>query len=208
MIKIKESNKSIITLGIILIIIGSFLLTLKYIYYHYQNKQDEKMVETFFEKHEETTLPEESQENVEEEKQEEIINYNYIAVLEIPSISLKRGLVDKHSIYNDVNRNIEILQESDMPDVENGNLILASHSGSSNVSFFRNLRNVNMSDLINIFYNNVKYVYEVTNIYEEDKDGDISIQRDKKTTTLTLTTCKGSEKQLVVIATLKDKESY
>ena len=95
-----------------------------------------------------------------------------------------------------------------MPDEENGNLILASHSGSSKVAFFRNLKNVNMFDVINIFYNNVKYTYEVSNIYEEEKDGDISIKKDENTTTLTLTTCIGNTRQLVVIATLKNKESF
>lgn len=52
-------------------------------------------------------------ENQKEDKQEntttsKVTNYNYIAILEIPSINLKRGLVDPNSKYNNVNYNIQI----------------------------------------------------------------------------------------------------
>ncbi|MEI3402428.1 MAG: hypothetical protein V8R51_09140 [Clostridia bacterium] len=46
--------------------------------------------------------------------------------MKIPSINLERGLVAKDSYYNNVNRNIKILDKSDMPDQENGNVILPS----------------------------------------------------------------------------------
>ena len=56
---------------------------------------------------------------------------SYAGVLEIPSIHLKRGFVSKGSSQNKVNRNITILKEASMPDVENGNFILAAHSGTA-----------------------------------------------------------------------------
>ena len=67
--------------------------------------------------------------------------YDFIGVLEIPSINLSRGFLDKENIYNDVDYNIKILDESAMPN-EKGNVILASHSGNSKIAFFKNLRYV------------------------------------------------------------------
>ena len=62
---------------------------------------------------------------------------DYIAVLEIPKINLKKGLVDPLSSLNNVDKNIEILKPIEMPDRENHTFSLASHSGTSKVSYFR-----------------------------------------------------------------------
>ena len=137
-------------------------------------------------------------------------NTNYVAILEIPSIKLKQGLVNKNSKDNNVNKNIQILTTSDMPDKEKGNTILASHSGTSNISYFKKLDNVKNNDLIYFYYNNIKYTFKVSKIYKETKDGDIWIQKDNSKTTLTLTTCssKDKNKQLVVISYLISKDRY
>ena len=85
--------------------------------------------------------------NVEENKQPNTGNSTsdntpkkvYIGYLEIPRISLRYGFVAKDSYYNHVDRNIQIIKESDFPDVENGNLIIAGHSGNAKISYFKNL---------------------------------------------------------------------
>ena len=130
-------------------------------------------------------------------------NTHYIAVLEIPTISLKRGLVNQTSKDNNVDRNIEILTPSDMPNVSNSNLILAGHSGSGWNAFFKNLNKVSLDDTINLYFENNKYIYKVNNIYTENKDGTVAINNSDKTT-LVLTTCVPNNKklQLVVIAEL------
>ena len=137
-------------------------------------------------------------------------NINYVAILEIPSIKLKQGLVSKNSKDNNVNKNIQILTTSDMPDKEKGNTILASHSGTSSISYFKKLDKVKNNDLIYFYYNNIKYTFQVSKIYKENKDGDIWIQKDNSKTTLTLTTCSSKEKnkQLVVISYLINKDRY
>lgn len=213
MIKIKRINKKsrVILLGSLLISIGIIIPLSKYFYHHYLDNKNDDMIEVFFEDKDVITEITSTQENVDKKESKNIqIDYNYIAVLEIPSISLKRGLVDKSSTYNTISRNIQILNESDMPNVVNGNLILASHSGSSYVSFFKNLDKINEEDYVYIYYNNIKYIYKVVSIYEETKDGDITIHRSNDKTTLTMTTCSQSNKdnQLIVISELVDKENY
>ena len=118
----------------------------------------------------------------------------YVGNISIPKIDLKRGFVRKDSKYNNVNRNIYIVPESDYPDKEGGNFILASHSGTSSISFFKNLYKLTLGDKVDITYNNKNYTYIVTNIYTDLKDGDVAIKRNKNKTTLTLITCTRGDK--------------
>ena len=132
--------------------------------------------------------------------------YDFIGVLEIPSINLSRGFLDKENIYNDVDYNIKILDESAMPN-EKGNVILASHSGNSKIAFFKNLYKLKIQDKVYIYYNGLKYEYKIYNKYEEIKDGDIDILESRESM-LTLTTCNQSHKgyQLVILCELVKSE--
>lgn len=143
-------------------------------------------------------------------KQEVKQKENYIALLEIPAISLKQGFYSKGSNLNNVNKGIQILKVSDMPDKEKGNTILASHSGNCNVCYFKNLYKLKEKDLIYIYHKDIKFTYEVVKKYLEVKDGDIWIKRDNNKTTLTLTTCSQQEKgkQIVIISNLIKQENY
>lgn len=118
----------------------------------------------------------------------------YVGNISIPKIDLKRGFVSKDSKYNNVNRNIYIVPESDYPDKEGGNFILAAHSGTSSISYFKNLYKLSLGDKIDITYSNKNYTYIITNIYTDLKDGDVAIKRDKSKTTLTLITCTKGDK--------------
>lgn len=210
MTKRRKNKKSRAWLGSLLILVGIALPLSKYIYFGYLDHKNNNQIESFFEKEEETEVIDSSVTNDEEVKTNNNYTYDYIAVLEIPSISLKRGLVDKNSKANNVNQNIQILNESTMPDVENGTLYLAGHSGSSYISFFRNLEKVKYGDTIYIYYNHVKYSYKVNNLYIETKDGDISVFRNKNKTNLILTTCSQDNKgsQFVVVSELISQENY
>ncbi|MDE5630199.1 MAG: sortase, partial [Bacilli bacterium] len=64
---------------------------------------------------------------------------NYIGYLEVPDVKIKRGFVAMDSKYNSVGYNVMLIEGSEMPDVKNGNLILAAHRGNSSVSFFDKL---------------------------------------------------------------------
>lgn len=130
-----------------------------------------------------------------------------IARIIIPKISLDRPLFAKNSSYNNVNRNITILKESTMPDIPNGNFILAAHSGNSNVAYFTNLKDLLAGDIVFIQYQNIQYEYAVYKIVVAEKDGTIEICRNSKDTYLTLITCKlGTNKQYVIICKQINKQ--
>ena len=135
---------------------------------------------------------------------------NYLAFLEIPKINLNQGILPKTSYYNNVNYHIQILDISDLPDVINGNMVLAAHSGSSNIAYFKNLYKLTKDDKAYIVYNNKKYSYQVVNIYNQVKKGSLNIYRDINKTTLTLITCTKDDKnsQTVYILELTGVETY
>lgn len=153
-----------------------------------------------------------SNKKIEEENINNILLYyngekeSYKAILEIPKINLKRGFYDINSKENNVNKNILLVKPSDMPDIENGLLILASHSGNSNVSFFKNLDKLNIKDEIKVNYENIEYIYYIEDIYDEPKDGKLSIYRDNKRSTIALITCNRKNKfyQTIYIGYRKD----
>ena len=136
--------------------------------------------------------------------------FHYVAILEIPQIDLKLGLVDKNSNDNNVDKNIQILDGSEFPNKINTNLILASHSGTSKVSFFNDLNKLSIGDTIYIYYNNYKYKYELNNIYEIKKTGAVDIIRNKDKNTITLITCKNNDDniQVIYIGYLINKVNY
>lgn len=211
MLKIKEKNNKGSKSQ--LIIVGSFLILLSIsivsinLFTDYINKQKEKdLIKQYYETEEYVVdVPVMEEEIVQEEQQvenkkEEV---NYIAVLKIPKIGLEKGLASKDSYWNNVNRNIQILSESDMPDVEKGNVILAGHSGNSGVSYFRKLNKLQIDDTVIISYQGKEYVYKMVNSYEIEKNGYAHILRNAEKTTLTMITCKhNTNKQLVVICEL------
>lgn len=128
----------------------------------------------------------------------------YIATLKIPKIGLEKGLVPIDSPDNTLEKNVETIKESNYPDVTNGNLILAAHSGNMNVSFFRRLLELNVGDTASIVYNGKTYTYRVNNIYDIPKTGWAEIVRDSNRTTLTLITCRpGTDYQAIFICYLE-----
>ena len=205
--QIKNKRYSlIIFLGIFLLLLG-----ISYnIYNHYQQKKqdsvDNEKVEEFFEIKEEKDSDEEVSVETPTVKEE---TDNYIGVLEIPKINLKRGLVDKNSSDNNVNRNIYMIKKTTLPDEQtNSHIILAAHSGNSYVSFFRNLKKLDMKDKVYFYYKSVKYIYEVSNKYKIEKTGTTELKQ-TNISDITLITCiSGTNKQVVYVATLIDQENY
>jgi LPXTG-site transpeptidase (sortase) family protein len=128
---------------------------------------------------------------------------NYLAQIRIPKIGLNHYLYDVNSYMNSVDRNIEILKSSDMPDKTDGNFILAAHNGDSGVGFFRNIDSLNLNDLIIVNYNGKNYNYLVSDKYDILKTGKAVIKRDKAQNSITLITCKGLYQQLIIIGYLK-----
>ena len=207
-IKDKRRKKSwFIIIGSLIIVLGFSLLSFDFIKPYVDENTEEKSLEQFYikeeqiiDKNDKTTSDE-----VEKEKKPKV-KYDYIAVLKIPKINLEKGLVEKSSKYNNINYGVQILKESDSPDVINGNVILAAHSGTANISYFRNLDKLDLGDDAIIYYQGNTYNYKVVKKYDDDKTGKINIKRDRNTSTLTLITCRhNTDKQIVIILELQNQ---
>lgn len=204
-VKRRKSNYIILSFGVISLLIACGYLLYKYVSYKEEVIYEINLINDYIEQ-------EEVQEGVQKqpvkgERQENKINYNMI--IEIPKISLKKGLCKVNESCNKVSRNIQVIKESDMPDIKNGNLILAAHNGNSSVSFFNTLNKLKLNDTIYIYYKNVKYEYKLASSYEIKKSGNAIIHRDGSKTTLLLITCKRhTDKQIVYIAYLKNASKY
>lgn len=210
MLKKRKINKTLVV-GWLIVLCGIGIGIIPFFNNQKEIIIEENKIEEFFDEElvEKTIVNESATSTKEEDTSKNNQTINYSMVLEIPKINLKKGLYDKKSKYNSVEYNIQILKESDMPNVVNGNLILASHRGNSSVSYFNNLYKLSNGNQVYVYYNNVKYIYEITNMYEVEKTGTITIHRDRDETVIVLITCKKNEnKQLVFIGNLVDKEDY
>lgn len=206
----RKGNKVFLIIGIILILLSICTCAFDIYINNKKELQEVKLVEDFFEEEVVSNEVEEVSKTQEEKTEASSPTYNYIAILEIPSINLKRGIVDYNSWANNVRYNIQIIEHSQMPYVENSNLILAGHNGTSNVSFFKDLYKLKEDSLIYLYYNGYKYIYKLNNFYDTDKDGKVEIIRNKYKNTITLITCKKGtkDKQVVYIGYLVDKVEY
>ena len=197
-----------ITLGFIILgMVGIYNLSI-IINTNDEEKVEENLVEKFLIKEINEQPSETENTTIETPKRQNSTNYSM--VIEIPNIGLKKGLCSIGQECNAVSKNIQIIKESDMPNVTNGNLILAGHNGNSNVSFFNKLDQMDIGNKINIYYKGIKYEYKLNNFYDIDKNGKATIYRDYDKTTLVLITCKKNtkDKQVVYIAYLNNKTKY
>ena len=217
---IQNRNKGLVFSGVTLFVIGILLLSSNYLnakvdnaYSYMNNMLLESNEEEVYEIQEEVEdivdatssfveLPE-----TEEEYVDPYLKY-YIGTLSIPKINLNKGFTAIDSEYNTVNKNVEVVKGSTYPDM-GGNLILAAHSGTSYLAYFKNLYQLENGDIAYIEYKNKRYTYKIVNIYEQDKTGKIAIYRDTSKTGLTLVTCTKDkkDKQTVYILELQSVKS-
>lgn len=142
-----------------------------------------------------------------EEVKEDNNNYiyeEYLGVLDIPKINFYKGFYSKTSSLNNVQFNLFVLKESDYPDVVNGNLIIAGHSGNYSNSYFNDLYKLSIDDTVTVHYQGKDYIYKITKIYNEKKTGTVRILRNRNKTSLTLITCTNGDNyhQTIYIAEL------
>lgn len=200
MAKVRKNKKSQLLLKVIsafLIILSIILISTKYINLYLKEKDNDIKVKKYIDN---------NMDSIKDDK--ELDTNNYAGVLEIPKINLKRGFLSKTDTNNNVNKNIEILKDSDLPDTENSNVILASHSGNSSVSFFKDLHLLENDDVIYLYYNRIKYEYVVINVEEVKKTGYIQINKDNTEKLLTLITCKDDYSQIIITSKLNNISSY
>lgn len=196
--KIKLNNSTILLIGIIFVVVG-VCIGFYEIFSERRNKIFSDMnillyeseIPSNIESDEEIEIEEESNEIIEQpvEEEKEETKYDFIGILEIPKINLKRGFLELNSKYNKVDYNITLIKGSTFPDETNNNLILAAHSGNCKVCFFDKLFELSINDNAYVQYNNIRYKYKLVNTYEVEKDGTVPIYRDYDKNVLTLITC-------------------
>lgn len=160
-----------------------YILFLILIYNYYNNKKNININKTKVSKFFDTI------------NKQNIKTDDYIAVIQIPRINLERGIYNKNSKLNNVDKNIFVLNETIFPDKENSHIILAAHSGRSDVSYFKNLNKLKINDILYFYYNNKKYIYNIVDIYEVEKTGKINLHLSYND--ISLITCKGESKQVI-----------
>ena len=205
----KNNLKFQVAAGVILIISGIPLLLSNYI----KEKRDVVFSEMNLalseintrniENDEEEPAAEEPTEEVKEDNNNYIYE-EYLGVLDIPKINFYKGFYSKTSSLNNVQFNLFVLKESDYPDVVNGNLIIAGHSGNYNNSYFNDLYKLSIDDTVTVHYQGKDYIYKITKIYNEKKTGTVRILRNRNKTSLTLITCTNGDNyhQTIYIAEL------
>jgi len=124
---------------------------------------------------------------------------NYIGRLLIDKIDLDVGFYSKDNPLNNVDYGIEVLKPSIMPNHDDHILFLASHSGDSSISYFKNLYELRNDDDVIINYQNKEYKYKVVNKYVIEKKGFMSIKRLPKNSLILITCIKGTNNQLVIV---------
>ena len=197
--KIKLNNSTILLMGIIFVVVCA-CIGLYEIFAERRNKIFSDMNILLYENEKPSNIESDEEIEIEEKIENEMVEqpveevkeetkYDFIGILEIPKINLKRGFLGLDSKYNKVDYNITLIKGSTFPDETNNNLILAAHSGNCKVCFFDKLFELSINDNAYVQYNNERYKYILVNTYEVEKDGTVPIYRDYDKNVLTLITC-------------------
>lgn len=206
----KRNRFILLILSIIFILSGTFLIGIKIVKPIIKEQEEDKALEEFYKN--EIIIDNEIDKvdktsSVEEKQEKSKSKLEYVAVLKIPKIKLEKGIVGKNSKYNSVDYGIEVLDSSDMPEVEKGNVILCAHAGNSKVSYFRELDLLKVGDVVMLIYRGKTYQYEIVDIYSIKKTGTAPLRKDRDKSTITLITCiHNTDRQIVLIGNLQSFE--
>lgn len=182
-------DKRIIFVSILIILLGiAYFIIVIYKYYNDKVSNEESV----------TAYINNDIEIITEEK------YKYTRVLEIPSINLKRGVLDINNEYNDAKYNIELIKEDD------NTIVLAAHNGNNYNSFFGSLHTIELGDSILYYQDGILYEYIYSESYDIKKNGYADIYRRDEEKSIILITCKDNtdDAQTVYIGYLKKESTY
>lgn len=179
----------VVLISIVTIIFGTVHFVIELYNYYHDYQSNNKSVEAY--------LTSDIKVDVEEK-------YHYNSVLEIPSINLKRGILDINNEYNKAAYNIELLKE------EENLILLAAHNGNNHNSYFGKLHNLELGDYINYYKDGILYKYIYSESYDIKKNGYADIYRKEDRKTIILITCKDNtdDAQTVYIGYLHEMGTY
>lgn len=116
-------------------------------------------------------------------------------VLDIPSISLNESVYNYSSKYNDVDKGLYLATDVNLQ--EKFPIIIASHSGNSKISYFKNLYKLKENDVVKIHKDNYIYVYKIKESYSIFKNG--SFKYKDESDVLYLITCSKKDKSKQIV---------
>ncbi len=198
-------------IGWILLIIGIAIIGFYAIYIKTLENRENDNIDDYIK---ETSIIEEKEEQeiiepIVEKKEEKKNTINYTAILEIPVINLKSGIVNSTKNFYSINYAISADKSSNYPN-EYGNFILYAHSGNSSIAYFKHLVNVNIDDDVYVYFNGIKYHYIIFDKYDIEKTGKAVIKNPINDNYITLITCNQNRKgyQIVLTGKLVDLITY
>lgn len=199
-------KKFMIISGAILILIGVVIFSYSLYFDFKYSEEDESQLQYYFENfYEEKEVEDQviTQLN-EKSNSDDKKSSNYLAVLEIPIINLKTGVIMSNNTFSSMERNVSIYPNSNMPNEENGNFILFGHSGNSRVGYFNKIDELNETDCIKVYYQNKIYKYKVIEKLEVSKSNHYPLRRNFEESRITLITClkNDNDKRLIVVGEL------
>ena len=202
----KLSNRTIVIIAFTAIIGGLLLISFDYLKGKKEQAYQKVSISLFSDV--DNQIQDNTPQNIEEDVEEYTPTPNpngYLGILTIDKINLQQGFFDKDNENNNVSKNLTFLSPSNYPDEKNGNVILVAHSGTTHIAYFRNLYQLKKGDTAKIEYKGHLYTYKIDNIYNETKDGNVTIYRDTTKQTLTMITCTKNDntKQTIYIAYLE-----
>ena len=178
----------------ILLVISLLIIVIYFAYVFIINVQTSMKVNEYIEKTSYIQNENTNQKDTQDIKRK----INYTSILEIPSINLKGGLVDNTKNFNSIKYAVSIDNHSNYPNI-NGNFIVYAHSGNGRNAFFRNLVKVNLNEKVYVYYNGIKYEYEIIDKYDIEKTGKANVIITDKEKYITLITCNQSHKGYQVV---------
>lgn len=198
-------------IGFMLIIVGLASICFYNIYLRYLNNKAIDDAVNYIDETSNVIKEEHENEEIEPVKdaKEETSQIKYTAVIEIPKINLKRGVVNNTKGFKSISYAISVDNNSNYPN-ENGNFILYSHSGNSSISFFDKLYRLESNDDIYVYYDGIKYHYKIIKKYDIKKTGKAKVINRKDDKYITLITCNQDRKgyQIVLIGKQIDQIKY
>ena len=207
------SKKKFAIIFVIISLIISCILVISN--YYYQNIEEEIYIEDYIgdtttSTNTSATITSKLKNKIKKIVKTTIKNNDYLLVLEIPKINIKKGVYNKNNKLNNVDKNITILNDSSMPDEVNGSVILASHNGNTRVSYFKHLEKLNINDQVYIYYKGYKYTYKIYKSEVVNKVGQIKINKKSNVSNIVLISCKNgtNDKQVVYLGELIKKDKY
>lgn len=121
-----------------------------------------------------------------------VVSNDYYFEISIPKIGLNEKVYRFKDPRNDVDKGVMIVKDYNFHNMK-GSLILASHSGNSSISYFKNLHMIKKNDIVRILFNGDEYIYQINKIYKINKNGKFKYNNSDRT--IYLITCDRNNKK-------------